>query len=89
MTDTEAMSAQIIQIAIYEGLVWDDLTARSDDNAFHWRTGEPSIFASDAHRAQWNAKLSAALTHSRDSKPRTEPAPNVNHARNARRRVTA
>ena len=89
MTDTEAMSAQIIQIAIDEGLVWDDMTARSDDNAFQWRTGEPSIFASDAHRAQWNAKLSAAHTAARDSKPKTEPAPNVNHDRKARRRVTA
>ena len=85
MTDTEAMSAQIIQIAIDEGLVWDDMTARSDDNDFHWQTGQPSIFASDHHRAQW----SAALTAARDSKPKTEPAPNVNHARKARRRVTA
>jgi len=89
MTDTEAMSAQIIQIAIDEGLVWDDMTARSDDNDFHWQTGQPSIFASDAHRSQWNAKLIAALTAARDSKPKTEPAPNVNHDRNARRRVTA
>ena len=56
---------------------------------FHWRTGEPSIFASDAHRSQWNAKLSAAHTAARDSKPKTEPAPNVNHDRKARRRVAA
>ena len=87
MTETEAMSAQIlmhsqiIQIAIDEGLVWPDLTARSDDNDFHWQTGQPSIFASAAHRAQWSAKLSAAMTASRDLKPKTEPTPNVNHAR--------
>ena len=42
-------------------------------NAFHWNTGEPSVFNTPSERAK--VTLSQKITALRDSAPRVEPQP--------------
>lgn len=40
---------------------WPDGTPKSTDNAFNWKTGNPSIFMQDPY---WNKSLQASLVSS-------------------------